>query len=185
MARLNEFMIKADLTPIVEYCREFGSFTRYAKGDCLVTEGSVCRKVALVRQGYFKYATIDSSGNERITAFGFENEVVTDFVRSMQFGKTALTSIVAGCDSEVLEVPMYDLKAYLTEHNPEFIARLATHALEEAYTRYLLMHTLTPVERYRVFYPRLLHVIDKIPMRELASFLAVSRRQFQRIRSQV
>lgn len=183
MARLNDFMVRADLTPFMEYCKEFGRLVRYAKGESFVEEGAVCRNVALIRSGYFKYSTLDSAGNERITGFGFENEIVTDFVRSFQFNEPAWTSIVAGCDCEVVKVPLSEIREYLKENNPDFIADVSKHVLQEAYSRYLLMHTLSSGERFRAIYPRLADVINMIPVHELASFLAISRRQLQRIRA--
>lgn len=183
MALLNEFMVRADLSPMVEYCGAFGTHVVYEKGEAFVAEGSVCRYVGLVVSGYFKYSMLDSSGNERIAAFGFENEIVTDFVRSVQFGLPAWTSIVAGCRSEVLRVPLREILDYLTEHNPIYIANVSKHVLAEAYNRSLMMLKLSPSERYRLFYPRLVDVIDQIPIQELASFFGISRRQFQRIRS--
>lgn len=184
MARLNDFMVRADLTPFIDYCKEFGRPMRYAKEEIFVVEGSVCRNVALVCSGYFKYSTLDSGGNERITGFGFENEIITDFVRSFQFNEPAWTSIVAGCDSEVIQVPLREIREYLMEHNPDFIAEISKHVLQEAYSRYLLMHTTSSAERFRAIYPRLADVINKIPNHELASFLAISRRQLQRIRAE-
>ncbi len=185
MARLNEFMVRADLTPMIEYCRKFGTPAVYEKGEAFVSEGSVCRYVGLVTSGYFKYSMLDTSGNERIAGFGFEHEIITDFVRSVQFDQPAWTSIVAGCRSEVLRVPLKEIRDYLTEHNPIYIANVSKHVLAEAYSRSLMILKLSPLERYQLLYPRLVDVIDKISIQELASFFGVSRRQFQRIRSMI
>ncbi len=183
MARLNEFMVRADLTPMIEYCREFGVPVVYEKGEDFVTEGSVCRYVGLVCSGYFKYAMLDSGGNERIAGFGFKNEIITDFVRSFQFGLPAWTSVTAGCRSEVLRVPLSELREHLQEQHPAFLANLSKHVLAEAYSRSLMIIKLSPLERYQVLYPRLVDVMDQISIQELASFFGISRRQFQRIRS--
>ncbi len=182
MARLNDFMVRADLTPFIDYCREFGRKVSYRKGESFVDEGTVCKKVALICSGYFKYATFDSAANERIIGFGFENEIITDFVRSFQFNEPAWTSIIAGSDSVVLQVSLNEVRKYFMHHQPDFIAQLSKHVLQEAYSRYLLMHTLSSAERFRAIYPRLADVINLIPNHELASFLAISRRQLQRIR---
>lgn len=154
----------------------------YEKGEEFVAEGSVCRYVGLVLSGYFKYSMFDTSGNERIAGFGFENEIITDFVRSVQFNQPAWTSIVAGCRSEILRVPLPQMREYLDEHHPVYIANVSKHVLAEAYSRSLMMLKLSPLERYRALYPRLVDVIDLIPIQELASFFGISRRQFQRIR---
>lgn len=182
MGRLNDFMARLELSPLSNYCREHGRIANYAKGERMVCEGEICRHIGFVRSGYFKYTSLDSKGEECVTGFSFEGEVVTDYIQSFLFNQPALTSIVAGCDAEVIQVAINQVRSYIIKSNPEFIAENSTHLLQEAYCRYLALHTLTPAERYSMLQTRCGHVIDTVPYRELASYLCISRRQFQRIR---
>lgn len=63
MARLNDFMVRADLTPFMEYCKEFGRLVRYAKGESFVEECAVCRNVALIRSGYSSQQHTDNQNS--------------------------------------------------------------------------------------------------------------------------
>lgn len=185
MARINEFMAQLDLQPLYDLCQNQGEIVNYRKGDCLVEEGSVCRYIGMVQSGYFKYTVVRSDGEVCVTGFSFAHELVTDYVRSFLYNKPAMVSIVAGCDATVLQVPIAHARPYMVEHNPAIIANVSSLLLQEAYSRYLSIHTLTPLERYRELLPRFHDVIDQIPYCEIASYLSVSRRQFQRIRAAI
>lgn len=185
MARLNDFMAQINLSPLIDYCREHGRIVRYAKGDRMVHEGDVCRFIGIVQSGYFKYTSITSKGDECVTGFSFAGEVATDYVRSFMLNKPAMTSIVAGCDTEIMQVPISEARPYMLSRNPEIISEASSILLQEAYRRYLSLHTLTPAERYIELYTRFHDVISTIPYQEIASYLSVSRRQLQRIRESI
>ncbi len=112
MARLNDFMTRIDLSALSKYVEAHGKIYVYAKGDMLARQGHVCRHIGIVKSGYFKYVTLNSKEQEVATGFSFEGEVVTDYVHSFLCDRPSLTSIVAGCDSEVLCVPVDELRRY-------------------------------------------------------------------------
>lgn len=182
MARLNDFIAQVNVAPLMEYCREHGSIVRYARGERMVQEGNVCRFIGVVRSGYFKYTSISSRGDECVTGFSFVGEVITDYVRSFMLNKPAMTSIVAGCDAEVVQVPISEARPYMIRCNPDIISEASSILLQEAYRRYISIHTLTPAERYKELSFRFHGELSMIPYQELASYLSVSQRQFQRIR---
>lgn len=178
-------MAQVNLSLLNDCCREHGSIVRYAKGERMVHEGSVCRFIGVVRSGYFKYTSITSRGDECVIGFSFEGEIVTDYVRSFLLNKPAMTSIVAGRDAEVAQVPISVARPFMLRIDPDFNSDTTLILLQEAYHRYLSIHTLTSAERYRQLLNRFHDVISTIPYQELASYLSVSRRQFQRIRKNV
>ena len=135
-----------------------------------------------IKSGYFKFVAYNSKGQEIVTGFSFVGEVVSDFVRGFLFGQTCLTTIVAGCDAEILLVTIDELRSYLQERNPGFIAHSSSILLQEAYQRYLDVLVKSPAERYRELVSRYPNLIGLLSVQEMASFLGVSRRQFHRIR---
>lgn len=182
MSRLNDFLSQIDLDPLIGYCREHGTEVAYAKGDRLAQEGELCRYMGIVLNGYFKYTSLNSKGEECVTGFSFKDEVVTDYVRSFLFNQPSLTSIIAGSDAMVLQVRIADIRPYLLSQYPDLVASSMPVLLHEAYRRYLAVHILSPAERYTQLCERHHDVISDIPLNEIASYLSISRRQFQRIR---
>ncbi len=184
MTRLNDFMVCPELAPISNYCLANGTVAKYAKGQSFVDEGSLCRYIAVVRSGYFKFSVIDNNGDECTTGFSFAGDIVADYVYTFLNSQPSPTNIIAGADSEVLRVPVGEIRAYLDKVDSEYIARTANLLLKEAYRRYIDMHRFSPEERYLKLIGRVPGLLTLVPLRELASYLSVSRRQFQRIRAQ-
>lgn len=185
MARLNDFINRIDFGPLQRYCEEHGEPYRYVKGECLVAQGAVCRWFAVVRSGYFKFCTVASDGSLCVTGFSFAGEVTTDYVRSFLFGKPCLTSIIAGEDTDVLRIPLADIRKIGMTPQQALFESATSVLLDEAYRRYLDFYSKTPSERYRDLIVRCPEDIIRLPFNELASYLSVSRRQFLRIRETV
>lgn len=178
-------MTEVDMTPLKHLCAEHGHLTHFKRGTPLANEGELCRYIGFVKSGYFKYVTIDSQAEECVLGFGFEGDVVTDFIRTIVYGMPSISSIIAGSDAEALLVPVSFARQHILESFPDFLTEATRATLHEAYRRYVAMHKFTPAERYAGLRESHPDEIDLIPHRELASFLTVSRRQFQRIREKL
>lgn len=120
MAELNDFMTRIDLSVLNDYVAANGKSVVYAKGERIVQQGRLCRYVGVVKSGYFKYVALNSKGQEVVTGFSFEGEVVTDYVQGFLYDQPSLTSIVAGCDAEVQRVSVEDATVY---HRAQFRLR--------------------------------------------------------------
>lgn len=182
MAQLNDFMTRIDLSVLNDYVAANGKSVVYAKGDSIVQQGHLCRYVGVVKSGYFKYVALNSKGQEVVTGFSFEGEVVTDYVQGFLYNQPSLTSIVAGCDTEVQRVSVEDARRFIIERNPGFVAEVSFNLLQEAYCRYLNMLVKTPAERFHELVFRYPGVMHNLPIQEIASYLGISRRQLHRIR---
>ena len=101
MNPFNAFTDLLKLELLQDLCNEHGQQASYPKGTSIVQEGSVCRYIGIVIDGYFKFVTVNSRGEECVTGFSFPGEVVTDFVNSVLFNTPSATTIEAGCDSVV------------------------------------------------------------------------------------
>lgn len=186
MAHINDFMTRLDLSELNDYIAINGRRVVYGKGERIVQEGYLCRWLGVVKSGYFKYVALNSKGDEEVTGFSFEEEVVTDYVQGFLYGRPSLTSIVAGCDAEVQRVSVDDARRFIIERNPGFVAEVSSNLLQEAYCRYLNMYlnmlVKTPTERFHELVSRYPGVTHNLPIQEIASYLGISRRQLHRIR---
>lgn len=182
MTRFNTFMHHLELDSLHTCCTKFGHLVTYPKGTVLVEEGDICRHIGIIQSGYFKYVAVNTRGEECVTGFTFAGEVASDFIQSFLFNNPAKTTVIAGCDTRVLQVPISDARLYFAKHDPDFVNRSCRVLLLEAYRRYLDSYRMTPSERYAELRNRTQMDLDLIPHKELASYLNISRRQFQRIR---
>lgn len=89
----SHFMARIDLSELSDYIEAYGKSHIYAKGEAIVQQGCLCRYVGVVRSGYFKYEALNSKGDEVVTGFSFEDEVVTDYVQGFLFDLPSLTNL--------------------------------------------------------------------------------------------
>lgn len=183
MAGMNEFMARLDVAALRDYIAECGRIEPYAKGAEFVREGRLCRQIGIVKSGYFKFVSLTSNGDEAVTGFSFEGEVVTDYPRSFMLGKPSLSTIVACCDAEVAQVSLAEAREYLQRVNPAFEKVTTEVLLTEAYQRYIDMHIKSPAERYQELIQRHDGVVGLLTLQEIASYLGISRRQLHRIKA--
>lgn len=182
MSRINEFLSRIDLEGAREYCMANGKTVRYAKGDCFVEAGSIGRYVGFVKSGYFKYCVLTAKGDYAVTGFSFKDECVMDVTRSFLLDKPSIMSVVAGCEAEVLQVPLRPLRDFLSKTQPDVIPRVASVCLEEAYTRYLRLYSKSPTERYLELVDKYPDFMEQVTLRDIASYLLVTPIHLSRIR---
>lgn len=182
LERFNDFLTKADLSVLHKYIMEHGDSVGYRRGDMICREGEVCQVVGIITSGYFQYSVIDTKGENCITGFSLEGDIVTDYIGSFLNGKPAFTSITAGCNSTVVQVRIKQARAFISENHTQLISDVSSFLLAEAYRRYIDLHTKTAKERYIELSARCHGDLSMIPLQEIASYLSISRRQLQRIR---
>lgn len=182
MAKLNEFMRFFENSMIERICLAQGEPAMYARGESFVQEGQICRYVGVIKEGYFKFCSLSSAGDECVTGFSFAGELVTDYPRSFANLRPSFGSIVAGCDATVFRMPLKKLRQLLIDSNPKLLSEYSAVLLEEAYRRYIDMHIMSPSERYAALLERFPALASELPVGEVASYLGISRRHLHRIR---
>ena len=113
MAQFNSYIDFLDLRAATDYCLGQGTQCHYKKGERFVQQGIVARYAALVVSGYFKVATLNDSGDDAVINFAFPGQLITDFHSSLH-GKPSQMSIIAGCECEILRVPLMTFREYLS-----------------------------------------------------------------------
>lgn len=185
MAQINDFLSHIDFETMREYCMDNGKTVRYSKEDCFAEAGRVGRYVGFVKSGYFKYCVLTAKGDYAVTGFSFSDECIMDFTQSFIFDKPSKISIIAGCDSEVVQVPLRTLRDFITKNNPGLIPHMSAVVLEEAYGRYIDLYQKTPTERYLELVEKYPDVLAQVSLRDIASYLLVTPIHLSRIRKKL
>lgn len=185
MAHINDFLSYIDFELIRDHCMTNGKPVSYAKGDCFAEEGYIGSYVGFVKSGYFKYCVLTSKGDYAVTGFSFADEIIVDFTQSFLFDKPSKISIVAGCDSEVIQVTLRSVRDFIKKNNPGLIPYMSAVALEEAYTRYLRLYQKSSTERYLELVEKYPDVMELVTLRDIASYLNVTPTYLSRIRKKL
>lgn len=156
-----------------------------AKNNWLVTEGKVCHHLYFLEQGALRgYYNMD--GKEVTHWFGFENDFVTSF-HSFITGEPAVENIQLMEGSILWSISKDTLTHLLNQfHELERIMRIAYEKyyirLEE---RFVNAQFKTAKERYQDLLQQSPHIIERVPLGYIASYLGISAETLSRIRSSI
>lgn len=155
------------------------------KNEYLLHEGSVCRHLYFVQQGALRgYYNLD--GKEVTHWFGFEKDFVTSF-HSFITQEPAVENIQLLEGSVLWAISKETLSnLYNQYHEIERLVRIATEKyyirLEE---RFVNAHFKTATERYEHLLEQEPHILERVPLGHIASYLGISQETLSRIRSKL
>jgi len=129
---------------------------------------------------------IDKNGEQINLGFGYENSLITCFQTFIE-GKPSLISIEAILDTELIAISKADLMQLI--HSNSEIAlwyqSMLEYTLAGHIQRQVELLTLKPHERYAVFIKRSGHLINRIPLKYIASYLMMKPETLSRIRAKI
>lgn len=165
--------------------RNLLSRRRLFKGEFLIQVGEVCNHVSFINRGSLR-AYWDVEGYENTKNFFFENEYASDY-ESFLSRKPSGINVRAMEDCELVELD-YDGVQKLYEQHPVWqkYGRLIAETLfvhMARRSRDLL--SKTPEELYLDLINNRPHVIERMPLQYIASFLGVKPESLSRIRKRV
>jgi len=156
-----------------------------SKGDYLIREGKTCRHLYFLEQGCLRgFYNLD--GREVTHWFGFEDDFVTSFY-SFTTQKPAVESIqlIEPC---VLWSISKDTLNELMNTYPK-IERLVRMAYEKYYIRleerYVNAQFKSATELYEGIMKHSSHIIERVPLGFVASYLGMSQETLSRVRSRL
>ena len=158
---------------------------RLSTGDPFLTEGQVRRWVGHVQSGALRY-TVGRDGDEHVTAFDFEGEVAGDLAGFFE-GSPASATVTAIEPTEI-DALTYDAFAALEREVPALKSvrgAVTARLFEGARARATELQQFSAEDRYRRLLERSPHVVQRVPLYHVASYLGVTPEALSRIRRRV
>jgi CRP-like cAMP-binding protein len=159
--------------------------TILAKNEMLITEGRVCRHLYFVEAGSLR-GFYNQDGKEVTHWFSFENDFVTSF-HSFITGQPAVENIQSMNGTILWAISKESLSALMDKHHE--LERLVRLAYERYYIRleerFVNAHFKTAAERYEQLLEQSPHLIEKVPLGYIASYLGISQETLSRVRSRL
>jgi CRP-like cAMP-binding protein len=155
----------------------------WAKGSFLITEGKVCDHVWFLERGCLRgFYNLD--GKEISHWFGFENDFVTSLY-SFISRKPCIENIQAIEDCTLWAITFDDLQALYKKHpTVERLGRIMNERyymmLEE---RFLRNHFKEARDRYEILLTHTPHIVQRVPLGYIASYLGITQETLSRVRS--
>ena len=156
-----------------------------AKNDFLVSHGKRCRHLYFLQQGALRgYYSLE--GKEITHWFGFENDFVTSF-HSFITGQPAVENIQLLQGSILWGISRENLDSLL-DRFPE-IERLVRIVYENYYIRleerFINSQFKSAAERYQNLLQQAPHIVERVPLGYIASYLGISQETLSRIRRRI
>jgi CRP-like cAMP-binding protein len=156
-----------------------------SKNEYLLTQGNICRHLYFLEKGALRgFYNLD--GKEITHWFGFENDFVTSF-HSFITRKPAVENIQLLESSIVWAISKEQLAKLFNEYHE--IERLVRIAYEKYYIRleerYVNAQFKTAKELYENLLQQSPHILERVPLGYIASYLGMSQETLSRIRSRV
>ena len=188
-AELSKFLSQKSLlgADSVEVLLEFWNKDKRLKSkEILLNFNQQDSNLYFVKEGCVRLFVIDKNGEQINLGFGYENSLITCFQTFIE-GKPSLMSIEAIFDTELIAIAKTDLMRLI--HTNSEISLWYQSMLEYTLTghiqRQVELLTLKPHERYSVFIKRSGHLINRIPLKYIASYLMMKPETLSRIRAKI
>jgi CRP-like cAMP-binding protein len=154
-----------------------------AKNEYLVKEGKICRHLYFLQQGALRgFYNVD--GKEITHWFGFENDFVTSF-HSFITKEPAVENIQLLEGSILWAISKETLGGLYNQYHE--IERLVRIVYEKYYIRleerYVNAQFKTATERYENLLRQTPHILERVSLGHIASYLGISQETLSRIRS--
>ena len=160
-------------------------YKKLRKRQYLVQAGDICRFECFVTKGCLRQYYVDDSGQEHVVMFAIEGWWTSDMY-SLVTGEPSLTNIDALEDSELLLIERTQFDILLVKV-PKFERhfRIMLQRAFVSHQRRLIENMSLPADqRYCRFIERYPEMEQRIPQKQIASFLGITPESLSRIRSQ-
>ncbi len=153
-----------------------------SKNDFLLTEGKTCKHLYFLSQGAARgYYTLD--GKEITHWFAFENDFVTS-MHSFITGEPSVENVQVLEGSILYAINKETLTQLLNNYHE--IERLVRIAYEKYYIRLedrlINGQFKTAAERYEKLVQETPHILERVPLGMIASYLGISQETLSRVR---
>ena len=169
-----------DFSLCKEIFEKLGERRLFGRGEYFAPSGEVMEYAGWIVSGGFKYSLTSSDGNNRVIGFSLDDSLLIDYESVMHSAKMR-TDVIALVDSEVIVIPAKIMREKLNSDH-ELTMNLMMGLFEQLYDQFLEFCSHTPTQRYIRLLDRYPRITDTASYEDIASYLNISRRQFQRIR---
>lgn len=186
MKHLNTYMDKADYSPFREYCIRNGVLKEYRKKDYFLHMGEKANWLGYIQEGYVRYTCTDYEGNVHIVGYSFEEDFAVDYSSFLDQNKALLdVQIMEKTRMYVITFEQFNGFINCNFENQKLGRRMSEELFITMYDRLLDFYLYSPEERYLKLVKKYPFLKDKLPMKEIASFIGISGEALSRIRKRL
>ena len=184
--------------PIERYLRQYVSATQeevetvingfecrsVARGTWLLQQGDVCRTLYFLETGLVMFSSFQDG--EQISKFFTLSPYLFTAQQSFLYGSPSQESMACLEDCLIWEMPAQRAKELLAQPFwANFIRKLTQEVQYNIEQLYLAMQNRTAADRYREMLTQQAELVQRVPLKYLASYLGVAPQSLSRIRKKI
>ena len=168
----------AELEPLLD-------ITDHPKGDCLARQGDNDLEVIFVLDGILKRSVANQQAKEMILRFTSERYLEATYA-SWKFNKPAPFSVISVTKARVARVPMPQWVAFIEAHQEfkQVFEHEVMRIMSSIMSHTISLHLLDASGRVHRFTRKHPDLFDRMPKKELASYLNLSPETLSRLKQQ-
>jgi len=154
-----------------------------AKGDLLLHQGVREMEQYFILDGILKRVVSNPEGKEMILRFADENDMETSYA-ALRLGTPTPYGIVCVTKARVASLPLKEWIAFLNRHpeSKELFEFSVMRGMSEIMAHTITLHLLDAPGRVHRFMRKHPELVDRIPSKELASYLNLSAETLSRLK---
>lgn len=154
------------------------------KGEALLHQGVHEMEQYFILEGILKRSVANQEAKEMILRFSHEGQMETSYA-AWRLGTPAPYSIVCVTKARVAKLPLRDWVAFLERHPglKQVFEYEVMHHMSEIMAHTITLHLLDAPGRFRRFLRKHPELFDRIPKKELASYMNLSAETLSRLKS--
>lgn len=185
MEQLIKYLSKYITLPQAEVLSSIFEEKEYSHGDLLTKEGRYSNQIGCIKDGMARAYFINENGDEVTVWFSFPGMMIFD--PQSFYSETMSTLTIEFLEDSIVFITTKQKLDYLYEQQPElnlFGRKFAEAAFSKMIQRTTELQTLNAEERYLQLL-KTPELLQKIPLKYLASYIGVTKYSLSRIRKNI
>lgn len=186
MNRTNIYIEKEDYTPLRTFCLKFGERREYGKREFFCRAGDRTMLLGYIVTGGVHYVCTDADGTMHTIGFRFEEDFAADYPSFLQC-KAPAVDILTLERSVIYTITREQLHDFIESSaaTQRLARRIGERLFIAAYERLLASYTTTPEQRYLNLLAEYRDILNRVPMKIIASFIGIAPESLSRIRQRI
>ena len=187
MKRLNKYLDRLDCGPLKEFCIGKGELHEYKRHEFYCRAGGApAVRLGYIMTGGVHYVYTDAGGNAHTVGFGFDDDFVADYSAFLQ-RRSPVVDIQALENTVICSVSQRQFDEFIGRDRNSALLRqhIGEQLFIAVYDRLLKSYAQSPEERYIDLLARYSDILNRVPMKIIASFIGVAPESLSRIRQRL
>jgi len=152
--------------------------------EFFVRSGKICRALGFIEEGVIRYCRFEENGDSTTCYFSSENDFVGD-PESFFLQKPSEINLEAITDCTLVIIP-YENQRRLNDlpFSPEISADIDRKVVKKLFEQREFQMNRDAASKYEEFMKRYPHILQRVPLAYIASFLGITQQSLSRLRKQ-